>query len=343
MTSKKQLSVDLRENLQSDLRAAKRAAGDKSKQRALLLRRKAEIVQPQQEWLDNHNDLLKDCCRQELPRGYIPKSLRFVPCREQWHHDLWRAVKLTHWSMPPNEYVGRRLRVLVFDGDYLIGLIGLASCIWGLTARDKWIGWDVNQKTENIDYVVDAYVLGAIPPYNGEYRGSKLLAYLTSSEEIREIWRDRYGYSPAAIVTTTLFGHSAVLNRVKHGGINLWRSLGYTRGLGTMHFSRLTMNLAKQLLAQHHIDVPDRIINAPNWKLRQMRTAIELVGLKAEKYLYHGYRRGIYLTEYAENTREFLVGKSKRLKLRHYKMDNLVESWLRTWNSRCNENDNLFI
>jgi len=301
--------------------------GDKEKQRQLLLTRKAEIVATQQVWIDNHSYLLHDCCRTSLPKNYIPQSLRLVPCHEQWQHDLWRIVKLTHWSMPPNEYVGRRYRILVFDGDYLVGLVGLASCIWGLTARDKWIGWDVTQKTERINYVVDAYVLGAIPPYNGSYRGSKLLAYLTASDEMREIWRNRYGLSPAAVVTTTLFGHSAVLNRVKHKDLKLWHNLGYTRGLGTMHFSLETIGLAKELLGRADIEVADRLNSGPNWKLRLMRTAIETVGFRAEEYLLHGYKRGIYLMEYAENTKEFLVGESSRLKLRHYKMTDLLESW----------------
>jgi hypothetical protein len=310
-----------------DLRAAKRAAGDKDKQRRLLLRRKAEIVANQQAWVDSHLDVLAEYCRVDLPKNYKPQQLRFVPCEEQWQHNLWRIVKLTHWSMPPNEYVGRRCRILVFDGDYLVGLVGLASCIWGLTARDKWIGWNVDQKREKIDYVVDAYVLGAVPPYNGQYRGSKLLAYLTASDEIREIWRKKYGFSPAAIVTTTLFGHSAVLNRVRHNDKKIWRNLGYTRGFGTMHFALDTVDLAKRMLGRADIEVPDRLTSGPSWKLRLMRTAIEAVGFRAEEYLFHGYKRGVYLMEYAENARDFLTGQSLRLKLNHYKMNDLISSW----------------
>ncbi len=327
MASLANLKLLLKKNVESDLRAAKRASGDKEKQRALLLKRKSEIVKTQQVWVDNHRCLLGDYCRTDLPKNYIPSSLKFVLCHEQWQHDLWRIVKLTHWSMPPNEYVGRRKRILVFDGDYLVGLIGLASCIWGLTARDQWIGWDVTQKTERINYVVDAYVLGAIPPYNGEYRGSKLLAYLTASDEIREIWRNEYGISPAAIVTTTLFGHSAVLNRLKHADTKLWNNVGYTRGLGTMHFSLKTVGLAKELLARNDTDVPDRLNSGPNWKLRLMRTAIESVGLQAEKHLSHGYKRGVYLMEYAENARDFLAGIDGRLKLKHLEMADLLKSW----------------
>ncbi len=323
------LKEDFRRSLKHDLLEAKRANGDKDKQRAFLLQRKEAIVAPQQEWINAHAHLIKEYCRTDLPKYYVPKNLRLVVCREQWQNDLWRLVKLTQWSMPPNEYVGRRKRILVFDGDCLLGLIGLASCIWGLKARDSWIGWDVVQKTKQLNYIVDAYILGAIPPYNGKYRGSKLLAYLAASDEIRNLWKSEYGISPAAIVTTTLFGHSAVLNRVRHQDRKIWRNLGYTRGLGTMHFSLKTMELARELLHRKKINVPDRISAAPNWKLRFMRTAIEAAELKANDYLKHGYKRGVYMMEFAGNSQDFLLGNTKRMRYYHYAMHDLVESWQR--------------
>jgi hypothetical protein len=96
-----------------------------------------------------------------------------------------------------------------------------------------------------------------------------------------------------------------------------------------MHFSLETIRLAKELLDRSNIDVPDRLNSGPNWKLRLMRTAIESVGLRAEDYLKHGYKRGVYLMEYAENTKEFLAGDGAGLELHQYKMGDLVESWQR--------------
>jgi hypothetical protein len=64
-----------------------------------------------------------------------------------------------------------------------------------------------------------------------------------------------------------------------------------------------------------------------------MRTAIEAINLRAEDYLEHGYKRGVYLMEYAENTREFLAGDNTRLELHRYSMDELIASWQR-YNSK---------
>lgn len=328
MSRPTELKLELQQRLNRDLLAAKLAAGNKDKQRRLLLERKEEIVGRQQKWVDGHIGLFAKYRRTgNLPPQYVPTKLRLVPCQEQWQHDLWRYVKLTHWAMPPNEYVGRRLRILVFDGDYLLGLVGLASCIWGLTARDKWVGWNLGQKTVRLNFIADAYVLGAVPPYNGNYRGSKLLAYLTASNEVRELWAAKYNSEPAAVVTTTLFGHSAVLNRVRHEGQTIWHKVGNTRGLGTMHFSLDTIRLAKELLEVIDVGVPSRLTSGPNWKLRLMRTAIEAVNLRAEDYLMHGYKRGVYVMEYAANSREYLRGETDSLELRQLSMADLVKSW----------------
>ena len=139
--------------------------------------------------------------------------------------------------------------------------------------------------------------------------------------------KESMGISPAAIVTTTLFGHSAVLNRVRHQDRKIWRNLGYTRGLGTMHFSLKTVELARELLYRKKINVPDRITSAPNWKIRFMRTAIEAAGLKANDYLTHGYKRGVYIMEFARNSQDFLLGNSKQMRYYHYAIDDLIESW----------------
>jgi len=333
MISLSDLELEFQRRIDHDLRVARCAAGDVARQRELLVQRKAEIVATQQGWIERRKSLLDTYCRVEAPDGDIPDSLRFVVCRERWHHDLWRMAQLTYWSMPPHDYVGRRKRVLVFDGAYLFGLIGLASCIWGLNARDAWIGWNVHQKTEKVRHVVDVYVLGAVPPYNGRYRGSKLLAYLVASQEIRDIWTTEYGVSPAMAVTTTLFGPSAVFHRVRHNGHRLWHHVGYTRGLGTMHFSSETIRLAKALLHRLNIHVPNRLNSGPNWKLRLMRTALESVNVSPQEYLKHGFKRGVYLMEYAKNARRFLSGHDAELDFYGYRSEALMESW-KTYHAR---------
>jgi hypothetical protein len=87
-----------------------------------------------------------------------------------------------HWSIPVSSGYGRRLRFLVKDesNGKLIGLFGLGDPVYSMRARDEWIKWDSSAKKERLYNVMDAYVLGAVPPYASLLCG-KLVAMLVLS------------------------------------------------------------------------------------------------------------------------------------------------------------------
>jgi hypothetical protein len=106
-----------------------------------------------------------------------------------------------HWSIPVSMGYGRRLRFLVLDrahGDKLIGLIGLADPVFALAARDRWIGWDVETRTRALTNVMDAFVLGAVPPYS-TLRAGKMVALLATSGVVRDTFRIRYAHRTTLI------------------------------------------------------------------------------------------------------------------------------------------------
>src|SRR5258708_14764158 len=81
--------------------------------------------------------------------------------------DLFRIASLT-WSVPVSTGFGRRLRYLVWDEYHgrIAGLIALGDPVFNLSVRDNLIGWNVHDRAERLVSVLDAYVLGAVPPYN---------------------------------------------------------------------------------------------------------------------------------------------------------------------------------
>ena len=84
----------------------------------------------------------------------------------------------------------RRLRFLVYDNSTgkLMGLFGLGDPVFSLSARDQWIGWTKEDRRKRLVHVMDAFVLGAVPPYNQLLVG-KLIAMLVASNEVREAYR----------------------------------------------------------------------------------------------------------------------------------------------------------
>ena len=100
------------------------------------------------------------------------------------HGDLFRLASLT-WSVPVSNGFGRRLRYLVWDesNGKLMGLIAIGDPVFNLAVRDNLIGWNSKERSDRLVNIMDAYVLGAIPPYNA-LLGGKLIACLLRSRDI---------------------------------------------------------------------------------------------------------------------------------------------------------------
>ena len=79
--------------------------------------------------------------------------------------------------VPPTSGLRKRgTRYLVEDrsNGKLIGIFALGDPVAGMGARDKWIGWNAEQRRNRLSSVLDAYVCGAAPPYN-RLLGGKLI------------------------------------------------------------------------------------------------------------------------------------------------------------------------
>ena len=99
----------------------------------------------------------------------IPEHIapRLVEVKRDSEDELLFRYAALHWSIPVSSGYGRRIRFLVLDGqnNKLIGIIGLGDPVFGLGARDQWIGWNAAQRRNRLRHILEAYVLGAVPPY----------------------------------------------------------------------------------------------------------------------------------------------------------------------------------
>ena len=116
-----------------------------------------------------------------------------------WQSDLFRLASLT-WSVPVSQGFGRRLRYLVWDkqNEKLIGLIAIGDPVFNLSVRDNLIEWDSNARRDRLVNVMDAYVLGALPPYS-MLLGGKMVACLIRSRELYDDFAQKYGATTGVI------------------------------------------------------------------------------------------------------------------------------------------------
>lgn len=242
-----------------------------------------------------------------------------------WQSDLFRLASLT-WAVPVSNGFGRRLRYLVWDqhNKKLIGLIAIGDPVFNLSVRDNHIGWDVKARTERLVNILDAYVLGALPPYN-MLLGGKLVASLIRTRDIYDDFTKAYGKTTGiisgkeknarllAVTTSSSLGRSSVYNRLKLNKTDYLTPIGYTGGWGHFHIpDDLFAELRKFLRELEHpyADL-HRFGQGPNWRLRTTRAALSALGFR-EDMLRHGIQREVFICEMASNARKLLrTGKGR--------------------------------
>jgi hypothetical protein len=70
-----------------------------------------------------------------------------------------------------------------YGHDRIAGIIALGDPVFNLSVRDTLIGWTVEERSHRLVNLLDAYVLGAVPPYN-RLLGGKAVACLVRSRNI---------------------------------------------------------------------------------------------------------------------------------------------------------------
>ena len=276
------------------------------------------------------------------PERIAPRLAEVLPGSED--ELLFRYAAL-HWSIPVSSGYGRRIRFLVLDdhNNKLIGIIGLGDPVFGLGARDQWIGWDAAQRRSRLRHILDAYVLGAVPPYT-ELLGGKLVAMLAASVEVREAFERKYetktalisgvkGDARVAVITTTsALGRSSIYNRLRFRGRQLFVPTGFTSGSGEFHFANGLYSEVRAFATTFCKPTAKNGKWGVGFRSRRevIRKALAALGLP-DTFNYHGIQRQVYLVPLARNAQAFLRGEEEELDYYCQDADSLFEYFKSRW------------
>lgn len=254
----------------------------------------------------------------EIDPEKIRLRLRMVRS-ETLEAELFRVATLT-WSVPVSVGFGRRMRYLVWDEGHnrLAGIIALGDPVYNLSVRDNLIDWTVHDRAQRLVGILDAYVLGAVPPYN-LLLGGKAVACLIRSRDIYDDFHRAYGGTVGviskkaksaqlvAVTTTSSMGRSAVYNRLRLEGVPYFEPIGFTEGWGHFHITdalfermRLYLRDRNHVYADHH-----KFGEGPNWRLRTIRAALKALNFN-ENVLRHGIQREVFIAKLASNAFDVL-------------------------------------
>lgn len=233
--------------------------------------------------------------------------------------ELFRLASLT-WSVPVSNGFGRRLRYLVWDEYHgrLAGIMALGDPVFNLSVRDNLIGWNSDDRSKRLVNILDAYVLGAVPPYNMLLVG-KVVACLVRSREVYDDFAAAYGGTVGlisgkrkranllAVTTSSSMGRSSVYNRLRLNDQSYFAPIGFTQGWGHFHVTdRLFDEMRDYLRDKDHAYADQhKFGEGPNWQFRTIRTALAELGIN-QAVLRHGIQREVYLCTLAKNSTDIL-------------------------------------
>jgi len=277
-----------------------------------------------------------------VPEDIRPEIVQVQPDSED--ELLFRYASL-HWTIPVSSGYGRRLRFLILDGANrkLIGIVGLGDPVFSLAHRDSWIGWTKEDRRERLHHVMDAFVLGAVPPYSYLLCG-KLVAMLVASNEVREAFKQKYAGRTsliqkrvlqgelALVTTTSALGRSSVYNRIGYAGRLLYQSVGFTKGYGEFHFSNGMYSTISEYVVTNCKPTAKHALWGTGFRSRRevVKKCLAAAGLSAE-WLNHGIQREIFVVPLASNSARFLTGQDASIQYYDQPASKLAEWFQERW------------
>lgn len=249
------------------------------------------------------------------------------------------------WSVPVSRGYGRRLRFLVRDrsNGRLMGIFALADPVFNLSKRDEWIGWSLEDRRRRLVNVMDAYILGAVPPYS-QLLGAKVVAAAATSSEVVEAFRLKYEDTQGIIseqkkhaklvllTVTSALGKSSVYNRLRLPGLLEYKYVGETKGWG--HFQvpdDVFLKMRRLLTMQgYHYAWENQYGKGPNWRIRVARQALAQLDLHGD-VLKHGIKREIYAAQLSPDALPYLRGDVDSVNVERPSVDSLGLAAVKRW------------
>ena len=190
---------------------------------------------------------------------------------------------------------------------------------------------------------MDAFVLGAVPPYSFLLSG-KLVAMLCLSSEVREVFASKYGggrslisgtnhtSSLCLLTTTSALGRSSVYNRLRAFGHVFWEPLGFTKGSGEFHFANGVYSGIQDYVTKHCVPSAKHPKWGTGWRNRRevIKKCLQDIGLPTS-LMYHGVNREVFAAKLAINSHDFLCGEDTTLDYNEWSVGDLSEMFKDRW------------
>jgi hypothetical protein len=162
-------------------------------------------------------------------REFAPLELQVVQSRNESR--LWAELIERYHYLAYRVPVGANLRYLVYSrrsGEPLLACLLWSSPAWKMAPRDQWIGWNQEQRAQNLQWVVNNSRFLILPWVRVRGLASKILGQC--ARQLPGDWELRYGYRPLLLETLV---DASRFRGTCYRAAN-WIRVGQTQGRGRM-------------------------------------------------------------------------------------------------------------
>jgi len=138
---------------------------------------------------------------------------------------LWNILVRTFHSLPFMGGVGRYIRFFIRNSidNQIVGCLSLGSAVLKCADRDKWIGWNMEERLRNLNKVANNRRFMILPHVRVRNLASRALSLLCG--EGAEEWQRRYGDPLVLIETFVDSEHQGTCYKASN-----WVMIGETKG-----------------------------------------------------------------------------------------------------------------
>lgn len=179
------------------------------------------------------------CCRlAQLP----PVRLRWAGTSQE--ESLCNEYLTRHHPLSYHKPFGYWGRYLIVADDHRLGCILLSGSARALVERDRWIGWDDNQRRRNLAWVVNNSRFLIFPWVKVPHLASHVLGQLARC--LANDWEHRWGFRPVLLETFV----DATYYRGSCYRAAGWTYLGHTSGRGLARPGKVYRSTPKLILTK---------------------------------------------------------------------------------------------
>lgn len=154
--------------------------------------------------------------------------LTVQPVETPRQSSLWNELIERYHYLGYKPLPGAQIRYMVVCPQGLLALMGFGAAALKVAPRDRWIGWDAQQREHNLHQVVNNARFLLLPWVSGRNLASHILSLVI--RQLPQDWENRYRYRPCLLET---FVEKPRFRGTCYRAAN-WIHVGQTQGRGKL-------------------------------------------------------------------------------------------------------------